>query len=511
MSNLANQLAEGDANVVIDSSPKEVSVNREEAIEAARRDANFLGAIALPMIFAFNFPPIYLAIWEMLCSNAIKHKDFARFALGLPRGFAKTSLMKLYILWVLAFTDRRFILVIGSTSSLAENILADIADMLDEPNIKLLFGDWRIGIERDTHAVKKFSFRGRTVIIAALGSGSSLRGLNIKNARPDIILMDDMQTRENAESPVLSDQLLTWMMGTLMKAKSPTRCQFIFVGNMYPTAGSILRKLKHNSTWTSLIVGALLADGSSIWEELQSREQLMEEFANDIAMGKPEIFIAEVLNDDEASSRSGIDVSAIPMMPTDLYNTPPQGKFIMIDPAGNKLHSDSTEIGLFYVFDGTPALIRLVSGKLDPSQTIREALTLALSYGVSLIGVESVAYQASLLHWFNVISQQHGLTGIEFVEMYPGGYSKNARIKEMLGLLAVGKILLGEDVRSRVVHQIVHWNPLKRDNVDDLLDIIAYAPKMLELYGYLIALEDAVRQQDAGQIRTMEMHEICSF
>ncbi len=104
-------------------------------------------------------------------------------------------------------------------------------------------------------------------------------------------------TRADADSETVSTNLETWMFGTAMKAKSPEGCLFVFIANMYPTKWSLLRRLKHNPTWMKFIAGGILADGTSLWEDLQPIAQLLREFENDLSAGRPEIFYAEVLND----------------------------------------------------------------------------------------------------------------------------------------------------------------------------------------------------------------------
>ena len=190
-----------------------------EVQELARHDLNFLAPLAMPTIFKFMYPAVFLAVWSLLLSTVAKTRDFTQLALGLPRGFGKTTLVKLFILYCILFTGKKFILIISSTAGLAENILADVIDMLNEPNIKKVFGDWKLGIEKDTQGIKKFGYRGRNITIAALGAGTSLRGLNIKNERPDVMIFEDIQTRECADSQVQSDTLERWMVGTAMKAK----------------------------------------------------------------------------------------------------------------------------------------------------------------------------------------------------------------------------------------------------------------------------------------------------
>lgn len=488
------------------------SYEREQVYEAARNDLDFLAALAIPLVFRFAFPPVLKTAWSLMVQATGKVRDFTQLALGIPRGHAKTTVIKLFILFCILFTSRKFILVISATASLAENILADVVDMLDEPNIKAVFGDWRLGIEKDTQNIKKFTFRGRNIILAAIGAEGSLRGLNLKNERPDVMLFEDVQTRECADSQVQSETLERWMVGTAMKAKSPMGCLFIFIGNMYPTKYSILKKLKENPRWIKFINGAILADGTALWPEQQPLEQLLGELENDIAMGHPEIFLAEVLNDDTAGVQTRVDVSRVQDCHYSAeHSEMAQGKFIVIDPATDKNGADPVTITQFYVFDATPVAIEIKESQLSPGETIKEALKMAFRHNCRVICVESNAYQYSLLYWFDHISKQLGIAGMHFCELYSGTKSKNGRIADMIKQLNVGEILLAKEVRSLVLHQIFSWNPMKRDNVDGILDTLTYAPKAIELYGPLMETATTIINADYETAAVHSTADTCTF
>lgn len=473
-----------------------IGYDRDESIAACRANLNFFASVCIPDVYAFPFPPIFLAVWQMLIEGAVKEIGQDKVAIGLPRGFGKTILLKLYVVWLVLFSKRRFILVVCNTASLAENFISDVADILDSPNIKLLFGDWRIGLDKDTAPLKKFTFCGRPISLAALGSGSSLRGLNIKFVRPDCMIMDDMQSREEAESPVESEKGIKWMLGTLLKANNKKTCQFAFIGNMYPYEGSILKKLKLNPAWTSFITGAILEDGQSIWPELRSEEDILDELENDISMGHPEIFFSEVMNDEEAGNKSGTDITKIGTwsVPIDGSNQEPEAGFILIDPSVGKRQSDKVAIGAVLIFDGKPVLWEVKQGAFNPKQQIEECLKMAMKYGLMAVLVESVAYQATLVFWMNEARQRYGLTSLRILEIYPGVNTKNSRIITMLKLLTAPRpdIFLHPTVRSLVVYQIVHWNPLRSKNVDDLLDILAYCYPAIQQFGMLLLKPFAV-------------------
>lgn len=468
--------------------------NTPEVQDLAKASLDFLAAIAMPSVFKYLFPEIYHAVWQWLLTYVHKSRDFSQLALGLPRGFAKTALMKLFVLYCILFTTRKFILILAENQSKAINIVSDVCDMLSEPNIVKVFGNWKAGIETDRQELKKFGFRGRDIII--LGATiETVRGITLKNARPDVMIMDDIQSRTVAESQSVSDTLEREMYGTAMKSKSPEGCLYLFIGNMYPTKWSILRKLKTNPNWIKFITGGILADGTSLWEDLQPIEQLKKEYLNDLLSGHPEIFYSEVLNDENASANNSIDISKIPLYPVNTGDIP-AGKFIIIDPSSDKVKSDAVSIGYFEIHDTLPCLIEIVEGRLSPGDTIRKSLKLALKYNCPLVAIESNAFQYSLLYWFNFLTTQMGIIGVEPVELYSGMVNKNSRILGMFQALLKGEIRIHPDCQPAAYLQATQFNPLKRDNTDGILDLLTYAPKVIELYSPQILRSNIIAEQE---------------
>lgn len=489
---------------------QEIAASTDQLHNAAKDSLDFLAALAMPTVYQYAFPDTFISVWDWLCTNVHKVRDFSQLALGLPRGFGKTMVIKLFILYTILFTQKKFILVLCETTAKAKNIIADVVDMLNEPNIKAIFGDWSLGVETDTQELKKFGFRGRNIILMGAGVESGIRGITIKNARPDVMIFDDIQSRACAESQIQSESLEREMYGTAMKAKSPHGCLFVFIANMYPTKWSLLRRLKANPNWIKFIVGGILASGQSLWEELQPIAQLRKEFQNDLLAGRPEIFYAEVLNDENASSNNLIDLSVLPRLPYEPGDIP-VGNYIIIDPSGNKARSDHTAIGYFEVYNGYPVLRELINDKLSPGDTTRKALEMCLRYNCRLVAIESVAYQATLAYWFGFICQQAGIAGIEAVEVYPGGFSKNSRILTMLKSYAAGEIFVAPECKAEVHTQITQFNPLKQDNVDDVLDLLCYAPKVIELYGEYVTSMAIIASQELGSVRVWTEEENCCF
>ena len=507
-------LTEGEELVEELKAVSEDSYNTEDVKKFAKESLDFLAAMAMPTVFKYLFCKTFQYVWGWLVENVNTVREFPQLALGLPRGFGKTMLMKIFILYCILFTKKRFILIVCGTLEKSQNIIADVCKMLDEPNIKKVFGDWTLARSVDRQELKRFGFRGRDVILKGTGAEGDIRGITLDNARPDVIIFDDIQTREDADSEVVSSKLEDWMYGTAMKAKSPEDCMFIFIGNMYPTKHSILRKLKYNPTWTSFIAGGILfneetGEAESLWEELQPLKQLLKEWQNDVAAGKGEIFAAEVLNDETASVNKLIDIGSIPQ---DIYyGEMHQGNFIIVDPSNDKANSDAVSLMYFEVYDGIPVSREILEGRLSPGDTNKEAIKMCLRHNCHLIAWESNAYQYSGLYWFGITCQLMGVSGINIVPVYSGVKSKNARILEMFKSLRAGETLLGADVRAAVNQQITGFNPLKTQNVDGLLDCLTYAPKVLEEHGMLIASTIDMEMQDLVTSQVLPLEENCSF
>src|SRR5574343_454802 len=105
---------------------QEIAASSQEIHDAAKESLDFLAALAMPLVYQYEFPPVFLSIWDWLTTYAHKVRDFSQLALGLPRGFGKTMVIKLFILYCILFTKKKFILVLCETTEKAINIIADV-------------------------------------------------------------------------------------------------------------------------------------------------------------------------------------------------------------------------------------------------------------------------------------------------------------------------------------------------------------------------------------------------
>ena len=511
MSKLSDKLGDTSGpSIEVSQEPRQVILRTQEIELAAKESLDMLAALALPLVYKYLFPRVFLSIWAWLKTYVHKKRDFSQLAIGLPRGFAKTSVIKLFVLYAILFTDKKFILIIAGTASKAENIIADISGMLSEPNILKVFGNWKLKILSDRQDKKNFSFRGRDIILMGVGAQADIRGITLNNERPDIIIFDDIQTREDADSEQVALKLETWMYGTAMKAKSPEGCLFIFIANMYPTKWSLLRRIKHNPNWIKFITGGILEDGTSLWEDLQPIKQLLVEFQNDYIAGRKEIFFAEVLNDENATVNDRIDLTKLPRCPYEKGDIH-QGNYVIVDPATDKSNADAISIGYFELFDEKPVGMEIEEGRFSFKDTGKKCIAMALKNKCYLIVVEANAYQYVLKEEIESQLRDLGIISVYVVPIYSGRAAKNTRILGMFKSLQKGDIYVHHSQMPKVSSQIVPFNPLKTNNTDGILDLLTYAERVPKEYAEFLARTTILDDEESRNIPVLTEADNCAF
>lgn len=461
------------------------SIDPKEAYERGKVDFNFFASLMLPDVMLSMFPDFYVAVFRMLVNRTPKQiGKILRFALGLPRGHAKTTFIKIIIAWLIVYDKISFAIILCATDPLAEELLEDVSDMLGSANAEAVYGRWTDQLSTDSKGLKKAFYHDRSIILAARGAGGAIRGVNIKHKRPDLIFCDDAQTKECDESPTESAKFRKRLVATFKIIAPRGDRLIIYVGNMYSDT-CILWQLKENPSWISLITGAILADGQPLWPELHSLEELLDSYIHDVNLGEADVWFAEVMND-PVSKAISLLYNPVPDAPHTFVTEEPDGVFITIDPAGFRSASDDNVIVTHYVYDGKPTVRKINAGIKNPEELIKEALRDALEHGASVIGVEDTAYQMTLLFWFNKYIKAWGITGIHVVPLKTKNRSKEDRIRLFCEDAMAGNYYIHNDCKAEWMWQALKYKIGKKDNKDDILDGVAYGLDMRAEYWHLI-------------------------
>jgi len=445
---------------------------------------------------AYSFPKYYIALWLSLIraieeNNTTQVKKVLRYCIGLPRGFAKTTFIKCLVAWLICHKMVHFVLIICATDPLAEAFLNDLDTILKSANIEALYGKWVPA--KDSADTKKGFYQLRPLIIKARGSGTAVRGINEENRRPDFIICDDMQTKDNDESETDRARLFTWFVGTLLKTVTQRRSIVIYVGNMY-SDHCILYLLKINPYWISLITGCILEDGTSLWPELYSVEDLYESFLHDESLGKADIWFAEMMNDPIESANSLLH-GPFPKLPFEDLIPAPDASWITIDPAGFRKHSDDNVVAAHYLIDAKNFIAEMDGGVWNPRQTVECSLSMAIRHEAALIAIEAVGYQQTLAYWTRECMKEAKITGIEVVELKrPTNVTKERFIRNFISeIYDSNYYFLREADRAKFVWQATAFRIGRKDNRDDWLDCPAMGLEVRNQFSHMLKVRKDIR------------------
>lgn len=467
-----------------------ITVTQKDAYARGAVDFNFFSGLMIPDVCTDEWPPIFLAMWTLLTTRTEESMGkVLRFALGLPRGFAKTTFIKLVICWLIAYDKVTYMLIVAATEDLASNILGDINEMLSSDNAEAVYGKWHDQLITNNSREKVCYYHGRRVKLYGLGAFSSVRGIAKDNQRPDFILCDDMQTKENDESEADSLRLRKWFTMTLLKCISPRGDRVIaYLGNMY-SEQCILYQLKIMKEWTTLITGAILANGESLWPSLHPLESIIESFFHDEQLGMADDWYAEIMNDPRAASTKLL-TAPLPIPPADVFECAPSGAFITIDPAGFRKASDDNVIVAHELRGEDLCVAKMEGGNLNPEEVVLTAIEMALDFRASVIGVEATGYQQTLCFWLDkYLSNMNLHESIIVVELSPHGRAKESRIREQIAEFTNERYWILREEDRNIYSWYAHLYKVgKRDNRDDWLDAPAYGLDVRREYMHLVQL-----------------------
>lgn len=457
--------------------------DRKAIIDHNKENFNFFASFCLPDVVTYRFPAFYENLSLLLIQELMRlggEKVVMRLALSLPRGHAKTTFIKLFVVYGIIHDLFTFVIIICANEDRARDFLSDVHDILLSHNIKAVYDNWELQLKENNKDTKRGDFLGRRIILQAVGAGTSFRGIVKDNKRPDLILFDDAQSEKNAESLIESSRLLKWVTGTAIKTKSPKRCLVIWIGNMYdPPENCILYHLANSPQWTSLVTGGILAGGEALWPELHPAGALLEEYLNDVSLGQGASWFAEIQNDPMAAPNRLLPDGDFPLTILGPEHEP-VGAFITIDPAGSKRTSDDNVVAGHIIYHGGQTEVReLVAKVMNPEETIGIAVDMAQRLGAPAIFPESNAYQETLAFWMN---KYLAMTGLESsISVFPvhSSAAKLGRIREYIKQLLAGSAIITDlQVKAHVLYQALSFNVLKTDNKDDILDCCAMGERV---------------------------------
>ncbi len=248
-----------------------------------QQDATFIPrtlGINFPFFRKYYFPEhnkVEDASFHQEVSFILNEMTFNRrgtkFALAAPRGSAKSTLVTLqYAAYCICYHIEPYIVIASSTAEQAETYLSHIKAELTQ-NERLL---------RDFSEVCEFGRKPgpprwkqneiitrNDVKVTALGSGQQIRGRRHKQYRPSLIILDDIEGGDEAQTPDGYYKLHDWLTKSVLKAgDTPTNAIFLGTIHHYNSLLAQFTDPKANTGWLKKIYRSVIAWSAhpELWE-----------------------------------------------------------------------------------------------------------------------------------------------------------------------------------------------------------------------------------------------------
>lgn len=309
----------------------DMAVNSKRDVRVYMCEQNFalFAVYYFAEFFTYAIPDFHWQMYEDL-DNFTRGK--IKFLLWVMfRESAKSSIAKMYIIYCIVFQKKRFINYDSYDKGNAESALFDIVTWL-QTNKKIIddFGQLFFE-ERDkknqatVKRISEFVTKNR-VKVKAYSTQESTRGRIFDKWRPDLYVLDDIETEITIKSAPVTAKIIAHI--DALKAGIATDGQVLFLGNLITETGtiaSLIKEAKENPAVFKYHRVDVEMDGEIVWpdkyvrtndEALKVNSNIsnrknhkvsLEQKKKDLNANGRKVYEAEMLNNPEASGEVFFD------------------------------------------------------------------------------------------------------------------------------------------------------------------------------------------------------------
>lgn len=419
----------------------------------------------------YEAAPFHQEFFEFAMDESIGNVGIAAF-----RGSGKSAIFSLaFPLWLISGTQqKKHIVIVSQTQEKAQRFLSHIKNecetnellKADMGPLKVEYSEWNA----NSIVFKKYGAR-----ITVMSVEQSLRGIRHNQHRPDVVVLDDIETSESVKTLEGRNKLLNWIASDVIPA-GHKRTRLFFLGSILHRDG-IMKRVERMMT-------------SGQMKGVYREYPIVDENNRPTWPGKfPDI--AAVL----AEKARGITDAA--WMSEYLLKPPPDDRSI-IPIEFIHFYDELPEEGFQYAVTGTDIAVSksdtadftsMVSGhvygmgkdkkiyirphpvnaRLDPTESLERAKELSLLLGngrATKMYAELAAGQA----WFPDILKQRGIPVVGVPVKDLG--NKLDRLSAIAAFIKEGKILFPRHGAEELICQIVDFGSEDHDDLCDALTIL---------------------------------------
>jgi predicted phage terminase large subunit-like protein len=402
----------------------------------------------------------------------------------MPRGAAKTTIAGVAVpLYEILNQECGFQVYISHAMPHSKMQLNNVKrELTDNGRIQGVFGEMKPGLRDEEKWSEEMFENTRGIAMAARGRGGQIRGLLHRGQRPKKIIIDDLEDKDSVSTQLQRSKTREWAYADMMPALPPLDPDgtIIALGTMLHKE-DLLSVWGQDPDWTVVKFGVWDRDGEPLWPEYMDEEKIAAKKRSYSVAGQLHNYYMEYENEPQAAETQVFKPEHF------LYEPVPEGdgfyiqNAIYIDPAiSPRRTADKTAIIVAGMAKNGLIYVQEVVAKrgMNETEKIDTYFRLHQKYQCRRAGVESVAYQASLIHHLREAMFRKG--HYFEIDAIPHKTKKTSRIVGILaGRFNSGYIRFVRRFPDLEV-ELMDFRPDTDDQPDDCADALAGVVALLD-------------------------------
>ncbi len=361
-----------------------------------------------------NEPDVVEHIFEINeAGRLVMHRR--RFILVMmPRGTSKTTVTNACNIFQSCYRNLDLIAYFSETGRHASGQLENVANELaGNELIKAVFGE----LKPDQKAFEESeggkwspsngeinTTNGTTIV--SRGRGAQARGIVIRGKRPKLNVFDDVEDKESVATPEQRVKTVEWMFGDVipgLQKVGEVQSSAIVLATLLH-AEAMVTQIESDPDWTTIKFGAYDRDGEPLWPDWMTSDEIEAERQSYARKALLHIFYMEYFNTIRAPEDAAFKPHYIIVEPID-WQKRIIATAIAMDPAlSPKRRASHAVIAVVGARSDGVTQVLDMWGKRgnNPRSLIDKFFEMHLKWykpGIAMRrGIESVAFQASLIH-----------------------------------------------------------------------------------------------------------------
>lgn len=452
----------------------EIMVDQRVRQEIARQSHLCFFSIYLPHYLEYAMAPFQHEMFRITEDERIQNAIIMAF-----RNSAKSTIVTLsYALWsILGHQQKKFVVIFSHTQAQAQQHLKNIKTELETNEmLRADLGPFKEDVlwGQQGLVIPKYNAR-----IIAVSTEQSIRGARHLNYRPDLIICDDIENREQMKTLEGRNKMEDWFMGEVIPL-GDIKTRMMMVGNLTHEDSLLMRLIQKAETGeylaTILKCPLLDAEGVSAWPGKFPDQTAVEEYRRRIGISenawRREIMLEIIPDEDQVIRQDWISYyDTIPSFSDETYAFSAIGA----DPAiSRKDSADKTALVVAHVFiDDGKLQIYIEPYPVNAKLTFKEILDEITQKVVSVceetgnepcVFVEANGYQ-------QVVQQALEDLGYDVKGIISKG-DKRSRLASTTDLIQNQRILFPKKGASELIVQLVYFGQERYDDLVDAFSIL---------------------------------------